>query len=111
MPKPEVRHWVAGWNMAGHLPDAEVLHGVDLEEGVSYLKDELEYVGDQSPDRDEAEEFDAARKRVSEWDVEDMLARARIHGVEQNWEEAGGLRYWVQTCSKADCKDINNDIE
>lgn len=115
MPEGQKIHWVAGWNMAGYLPDVEhVLHGVELDEGIEYLKDELERAGDGEAYADDtvaAEAFDAARQRVSEWDTEDMLTRAKIHGVEQNWENAGGHRYWVQTCAKVDCKDINTDIE
>jgi hypothetical protein len=108
----EVQHFVAGWNMTGYLPDPEhVLHGLTLEEAMAYLKDELERAADQDADRDQAEEFDAARERIDSWDTSDMEARARIHGVGagDNYETAGGHRYWVHACLVLGCTQVNTE--
>lgn len=109
---PKGTHWVVGWNMSGYLPEVDPLHGVELDEAVDYLKDELERAGDHEAATDgDAEAFDRARQRVNGWHLGDMRARAGLHGAEENWVCAGALTYWVRVCCVEGCEAINTEGE
>jgi hypothetical protein len=81
--------WIAGYNMAGYLPEMEPAEFADFGEAVQFLAEELELDAERMADENNESAAEAC----------DALKRELIDNAAPNREWSGtarGCEYWIK---------------
>jgi hypothetical protein len=78
------RHWAAGWNMPGYMPDSEPAFFVDWDDARNYIAGEIDRMAEETEDETLAEEYGKAAEAVRQYD-----------GGDEFGETVGAYHFWV----------------